>query len=292
MPSLGNPRLTVASMLAMPHPLIMGIVNVTPDSFSGDGVLARDDAHTAVAQAVQMVADGADIIDIGGESTRPGHAPVTTDDEIRRIVPVIAALRAASAVPISIDTTKAEVAGAALDAGADMVNDVLALRGDPDMAGVVARYHVPVILMHNRSAPQQVTQISALGASYAAPTYTDFLAEIQQDLRTSIAVAVAAGIQPAQIILDPGLGFGKTAAQNMQLIKHCDALVALGYPILLGASRKSFIGRVLDLPVTERGEATLAACVIGWQRGAKIFRVHDVRATRRALAMAQAILTA
>jgi dihydropteroate synthase len=276
----------------MSHPLIMGIVNVTPDSFSGDGALGRDDDNAAVAQALQMVADGADIIDIGGESTRPGHAPVTVDDEIRRVVPVITALRATSAVPISIDTTKAAVAAAALEAGADIVNDVLALRGDPAMAAVVTRYNVLVILMHNRSALEQVTQTAALGASYAAPNYTDFLAEIQQDLRASVAVAVAAGIQPAQIILDPGLGFGKTAAQNMQLIKHCDTLVALGYPILLGSSRKSFIGRVLDLPVTERDEATLAACVIGWQRGAKIFRVHDVRATRRALAMAQAILTA
>ncbi len=287
MPPTGNPRLTVAQINASPKALIMGIVNVTPDSFSGDGVAA----HAAVAQALQMVADGADIIDIGGESTRPGHALITVDEEIRRTIPVITALRAASAIPISIDTTKAAIAVAALNAGADIVNDVLALRGDPAMAASVAVRTTPIILMHNRSVPQNIIPTATLGAAYAAPDYQNFLADVCQDLRASVAVAHAAGITSDRIILDPGIGFGKSAAQNIALLRHCDALAALGYPILLGPSRKSFIGQTLNLPVTERDEATLAACIIGWQRGAKIFRVHNVRAVRRALDMA-AVITA
>lgn len=288
MPPAGNPRISGAQINAAPKALVMGIINVTPDSFSGDGV----STDAAVAQALQMLTDGADMIDIGGESTRPGHAPVTTAEEIRRTIPVISALRAASPVPISIDTTKAAVAAAALNVGADVINDVSALQRDPEMAGVVAAHGALVILMHNRSAPQHVTQTETFGASYAAPDYKNFLAEIQQDLHISIDRAEAAGIKRAQIILDPGLGFGKTVAQNLLLIGHCKELVALGYPVLLGPSRKSFLGQTLNLPVTERDEATLAACIIGLQQGAKIFRVHNVRATRRALDMATAIISA
>ncbi len=266
----------------------MGIVNVTPDSFSGDGIAAE----AALAQALQMVSDGADMIDIGGESTRPGYIPVAADEEIRRVVPVIASLRATSTIPISIDTTKATVAAAALRAGATLVNDVTALQGDPAMASLIAASNASVILMHNRSAVQQVIPIPQGGASYIAPDYRDFMAEVCQDLRTITATALAAGIAADHIILDPGIGFGKSAAQNIALIRHCDRIATLGYPVLLGPSRKSFIGQTLNLPVAERDEATCAACIIGWQHGAKISRVHNVRAARRALDMAVAISAA
>mgnify|MGYP003393254006 CR=1 FL=1 len=289
----GDKAFSVAGIRSAAKPLVMGVVNVTPDSFSGDGIMTQQDyIAAAIAQAQAMERDGADMIDVGGESSRPGHAPVAAGEEIRRVIPVIAGLRAISALPIAVDTTKAEVAAAALDAGADIVNDISALRADPAMAPLIAARDVHVILMHNRSRAQDYTQTAKLGGSYAAPEYGDFIAAIVRDLKEHITAAEAQGIQAGQIIIDPGLGFGKTAAQNRTLIRQCGMIAALGYPVLLGPSRKSFIGQTLDLPVAERLEGTLASCIIGWQNGAKILRVHDVRAVRRALDMAQAILCA
>lgn len=257
----------------------MGIVNATPDSFSGDGLIApsgaADPVAAAVEQAQAMVRDGADLLDVGGESTRPGHEPVDAAEERRRAVPVVAAIRAALPdVPISIDTTKAEVAEAALDAGADLVNDVWGVAAEPELLALVAARAVPIVVMHNR----------------AEPVYARLVPEVIADLRAALERAEAAGVAAERLIVDPGIGFGKAAEHNLELLRELGALRALGRPILLGTSRKSTIGRVLDLPPEERVEGTLATTVLGIAAGVDIVRVHDVRPNVRAARMADAIL--
>ena len=269
----------------------MGILNATPDSFSGDGVLQFDDfVAWAVAQAVQFAADGADIIDIGGESTRPGSAPITAEAEKARILPVIRAVRKAVSLPISVDTYRAEVARAALDAGADWVNDVWGLRMDPQMAMVVAERGCPVVIMHNRSRPKDVAQTEQLGGRYVGVEYDDLFGDILRELQTSIDLALAARVAPEQIIIDPGIGFGKTVEQNLALVNRLDRFKTLGYPILLGTSRKSFIGYTLDLPPNDRVAGTAATVAIGIDRGADIIRVHDVKTMARVAKMTDALV--
>ena len=258
---------------------VMGILNVTPDSFSGDGLLTRERGADAVAAAVErgraMVADGADILDVGGESTRPGHADVPAADEIARVVPVIAALReAVPGTPISVDTTKPAVAAAALDAGASLVNDVWGVSSDDALVRLAAERGVPIVLMHNR----------------AEPRYTNLLAEVIGDLQAAIDRALQAGVAWDAIVIDPGFGFGKTAEHNLVLLHDRAALRVLGRPILLGTSRKSTLGKVLDLPAEERLEATLATTALGIAAGVDIVRVHDVRPNVRAARMADAVV--
>lgn len=270
---------------------VMGILNATPDSFSGDGVLQFGDfVEWAVAQAMQFAADGADIIDIGGESTRPGSAPITAEEETTRILPIIRAVRATVSLPISVDTYRAEVARAALDAGADWVNDVWGLRMDPQMAAVVAERGCPVVIMHNRSRPKDVAQTKQLGGRYVGVEYDDLFGDILRELQESIDLALAAGVSPAQIIIDPGIGFGKTVEQNLALVNRLDRFKTLGYPILLGTSRKSFIGYTLDLPPNDRVAGTAATVAIGIDRGADIIRVHDVKTMARVAKMTDALV--
>jgi len=272
----------------------MGIINVTPDSFSGDGLLTEGEVVArALAQAEQFVRGGADILDIGGESTRPGAAPVSAEEEMARVLPVIEALsRQGWDAILSVDTYKAEVAEAALRLGAHWVNDVWGLRADERMAEVVARYGAVVILMHNRSQPQHAELRERLGGRYVGIDYEDLIEDIKRELLASVALAQAAGVPHEHIILDPGIGFGKTVEQNLVLIQRLDTFKALGYPILLGPSRKSFIGYTLNLPPDQRLEGTLAAVVLGVERGADIVRVHDVEAVVRAVRMTEAILRA
>jgi len=263
---------------------VMGILNVTPDSFSGDGVT---EIAAAVARAEQFVRNGADIVDVGGESTRPGAAFVPEEEERARVVPVIRALAARLAVPISVDTSRASVAGAALAVGATMVNDVWALHRDPALAGIVARSGAALVLMHNRAA---TATVDALGGHYDDVAYADVVAEVTAWLRASIAAAIAAGIPRAQLIADPGIGFGKTVAQNLELMRRLPELRALGIPILAGTSRKSFIGLTLGLPVAERLEGTAATVALAIAGGADVVRVHDVRAMARVARMTDAIV--
>lgn len=256
---------------------VMGIVNVTPDSFSGDGLLAGGDPiDRALAQAQRMVEEGADLLDVGGESTRPGHEPVRAGDEAARVVPVVRAIRAAlPGTPISIDTTKAIVADAAIAAGADMVNDVWgAGPSASEVAAVAAERHVPLVVMHNRSEP----------------VYDDVVAEVVADLRAAVERALRIGVTPERVIVDPGIGFGKTADHNVALLRDLQALRVLGRPIVLGTSRKSTLGRILDLPPEERLEATLATTALGVAAGVDLVRVHDVRANVRAARVADAIV--
>ncbi len=270
---------------------VMGILNVTPDSFSGDGILQRDDEiAAAVAQAQQFAADGADIIDIGGESTRPGSTPVTEAEELARVIPVIEAVRTAVSLPISVDTYRASVAEAALAAGANWINDVWGLRMDPRLAQVAAQAHCPVVLMHNRSKPKDVAQEERLGGRYVGVAYDDLIADIKRELGESIELARQAGVKEEHIILDPGVGFGKTVTQNLQIVNQLDQFKTMGYPILLGTSRKSFIGYTLDLPPEERLEGTAATVAIGIARGADIVRVHDVKPIVRLAKMTDAII--
>ncbi len=269
---------------------VMGILNATPDSFSGDGIFAENARLTAVAQAKQFAADGADIIDIGGESTRPGSAPISAEEEMRRVLPVIRHIQQETDLLISVDTYRAEVAEAALDAGADWVNDVWGLRMDSRMAAVVAKYNCPVVIMHNRSQPKDVAQTEQLGGRYVGVAYDDLFADILRELQESITLALDAGVRPENIIIDPGIGFGKTVAQNLTLVNGLDRFKTLGYPILLGPSRKSFIGYTLDLPPDERLEGTAATIAIGIDRGADIIRVHDVRAMARVAKMTDALV--
>ncbi len=269
----------------------MGIINVTPDSFSGDGVFAeRDWLSAVVIQAESFLDAGADILDVGGESTRPGSTPVTADEELRRTVPAIAAIHEELNIPISVDTYRAKVAQAALDAGANWVNDVWGLRMDDGMAGLVAERGCPVVLMHNRSRPKDVAQEERLGGRYVGVEYEDLIADVSRELEQSINIAVGAGVGREQIILDPGIGFGKTVSQNAQLIDELDQIKELGYPVLLGPSRKSFIGYTLDLPAHERLEGTAAVVSIGIDRGADIVRVHDVREIVRVARMTDRIV--
>ena len=237
-----------------------------------------------------MLAEGADILDIGGESTRPGSAPVSADEELKRVIPIIRAIRAETDVVISIDTSKAIVAQAALAAGADMVNDVWGLRLDSDMAAVVAEAGVPIILMHNRSHPKHAAIDPTLGGRYVGIAYENLIEDVKRELAHSIHLAHQAGISDDKIILDPGLGFGKTVEQNLELIQHLGEIKAMGYPILLGASRKSFIGYTLNLPPDQRAEGTAATTVIGIDRGADIVRVHDVQINVRVARMTDAIV--
>ena len=270
---------------------VMGIVNITPDSFSGDGVLVRGDAvQTAVSQAQQFVADGADIIDIGGESTRPGSSPVTEAEELARVIPVIEAVKTAVSLPISVDTYRAAVAEAALAAGASWVNDVWGLRMDSRMAQVVAQANCPIILMHNRSKPKDVAQEERLGGRYVGVKYDDLIADIKHELNESVELARRAGVKEENIILDPGVGFGKTVAQNLQIVNQLDQFKTMGFPILLGTSRKSFIGYTLDLPPEERLEGTAATVAVGIARGADMVRVHDVKEIVRLAKMTDAII--
>ncbi len=271
---------------------VMGIINVTPDSFSGDGLIRghTDWVDAAVAQGLRFVQEGADILDVGGESTRPGATPIPVEEEIRRVIPVIRRLREVTEVPISIDTYKADVAAAALDAGADIINDVWALRADPEMASLAARRGVPVILMHNRSRPQNALVEQRLGGRYVGITYEELVTDIKRELLESVALAHRAGIPDEHIILDPGIGFGKTVEQNLELIARLDEIVALGYPVLVGPSRKSFIGYTLNVPPDQRVEGTAAAVAICIDRGADIIRVHDVGYMVRVARMTDAIV--
>ncbi|HNT54929.1 MAG TPA: dihydropteroate synthase [Anaerolineaceae bacterium] len=270
---------------------VMGIINVTPDSFSGDGLLgAAAVVEAAVEQARRFVAAGADILDIGGESTRPGSEPVDADEEMGRILPVIRALTTAGlGTIISVDTYKAETAEAALRAGAHWINDVWGLQADPRLAEVAARRGASVVLMHNRSTPQQVEIQQQLGGRYVGTTYTDLVAEVCGQLQESAALARAAGVPAEQIILDPGIGFGKTVEQNLELVNRLNDIRALGYPVLLGVSRKGFIGYTLNQPPEQRLQGTAAAVAVGIARGADIVRVHDVEAMVQVARMTDAI---
>ncbi len=269
---------------------VMGIINLTPDSFSGDGLLDGD-LTRVVDQARQFVADGADILDLGGESTRPGSRPVTADIEAARVIPAIAAVRQALPdTPLSVDTYRASVAERALAAGATWINDVWGLRMDPDMGGLAAAAGCPVVIMHNRSKPKDAVQEEQLGGRYVGVHYDNLLVDVRDELASQIELALAAGVRPDQIIIDPGLGFGKTVEQNLELIDRLGELKSLGRPILIGPSRKSFVGYSLDLPPAERLEGTAAAVAIGIDRGADIIRVHDVRAMARLAKMTDFIV--
>jgi dihydropteroate synthase len=278
---LGSTRIGPATFRWGVRTYVMGILNVTPDSFSGDGLLdgpgAADPVAAAVAQARRTVAEGADILDIGGESTRPGHVPVEVDEERARVVPVVAAVRAALPdTPLSVDTTKPLVAEAALAAGADLINDVWAVADDDALARLAADHGVPLIVMHNR----------------AEPVYRTFLPELIADLQRALDRAAGLGVPWDDLIVDPGFGFGKTADHNLELLRELDTLRMLGRPILLGTSRKSTLGRVLDLPADERLEATLATTALGIASGTDIVRVHDVRANVRAARLTDAVVRA
>jgi dihydropteroate synthase len=266
---------------------VMGILNLTPDSFSGDGFLELEDAgdggnaqgaavvEAAVEAGRRMVAEGADILDVGGESSRPGHEPVDAAEEQRRVVPVVAALRRAlPAVPLSIDSTKPAVAAAALDAGADLVNDVAGVAPDRDLLRLVVQRGSPIVLMHNRDEAR----------------YTNLMAEIVADLQRAIDDALAAGVAWNSILVDPGFGFGKVPAHNLTVLRELETLHVLGRPILLGTSRKSTLGKVLDLPPGERLEATLATTAIAARAGVQVVRVHDVGPNVRAARIADAIV--
>jgi dihydropteroate synthase len=275
----------------------MGILNVTPDSFSGDGLISQSPGvmaerviDAALVLARRFVAAGADILDVGGESTRPGSQPLGVDDEMSRVLPVIRRLADELDVVISIDTYKARVAEAALQSGAGMVNDVWGLRADPDLAEVVARQSVPVVLMHNRSSWVHAEIKERLGGRYVGMAYEDLIEDIKRELMESVDLAHTAGIRDESIILDPGIGFGKTVEQNLELVDRLGEIRALGYPVLLGPSRKSFIGYTLDLPPDQRLEGTAAAVAVGIVRGADIVRVHDVEPMARVVRMTDAIV--
>lgn len=270
---------------------VMGILNLTPDSFSGDGLANRSDpVKAALEQGRRYVDLGADILDVGGESTRPGSQPVSVEEELRRVLPVVQALAEELEVLISIDTYKAQVAEAALEAGAHIVNDVWGLRADPELARVAARAKAPVILMHNRSNPSNAEVRQQLGGRYVGVEYDDLLEDIKRELLESVSLAHAAGIPDEHIILDPGIGFGKTVEQNLELVDRLVEIRALGYPVLIGPSRKSFIGYTLDLPPDQRVEGTAAAVAVGIARGADIIRVHDVGVMVRVARMTDALV--
>ncbi|WP_188698092.1 dihydropteroate synthase [Pullulanibacillus camelliae] len=252
--------------------LIMGILNVTPDSFSDGG--AYNHVEKAVEHALDMCAAGADIIDIGGESTRPGHTPVPVDIELARVLPVIQGIRQVSDIPISIDTYKAETAKQAIEAGADVINDVWGAKADPDMAKVAAAYRVPIILMHNRHDLN----------------YTDLLEDMKCDLIESIQMAKAAGVTDQQIWIDPGIGFAKTHDHNLEVMQHLESLHELGYPMLLATSRKRFIGETLGLDVQDRLEGTGATVCLGIAKGCQMVRVHDVKPIARMVKMMDAMV--
>lgn len=254
------------------HTYIMGILNVTPDSFSDGGKWTRKDK--ALKHVEEMLNDGADLVDIGGESTRPGHTPVPAREEMDRVLPMVEAVHARFDVPISVDTYKACVAEAAVKAGADLINDVWGAKKDPDMAAVMARTKAACCLMHNKD--------EAL--------YENFLEDMAEELKYSVDLVRKAGVEPDRIILDPGVGFGKTYEMNLEAIRHVEVLHRLGYPVLLATSRKSVIGLALDLPADQRVEGTLATTVLGVMKGCAFVRVHDVKENKRAIRMTEAIL--
>ena len=255
-------------------PTLMGILNVTPDSFSDGGVFY--DSPKAIDHALKMVEEGADIIDIGGESSRPGAEAVTKENEIERILPVIEGIRRKSDIPLSIDTTKSDVAKVALKAGANMINDISAGRFDPPILEVAASAGVPICMMHMKGDPKTMQQ---------NPLYEDLMGEIKSFLGEAINRAKKAGIKPQDIIIDPGIGFGKTAEDNVNILKELSSLKSLNHTILIGPSRKSFIGKMLGLNVDDRLEATLATLSFAYQNGASIFRVHDVGPAKKYLSM-------
>jgi dihydropteroate synthase len=280
---------------------VMGIINITPDSFSGDGLLAAGAGKNqlpgdeqwiaaAVEQGRNFLNGGADILDVGGESTRPGAVPIGEAEELARVIPVIRALRELGNAVISIDTYRASVAQAGLDAGADLVNDVWGLRADPQIARVIASNRVPVVLMHNRSSWAHAEIKERLGGRYVGMPYQNLLEDIRRELLESVALAHTAGVPDEHIVLDPGIGFGKTVEQNLELIDRLGEIRALGYPVLVGPSRKSFIGYTLDLPPDQRVEGTAAAVAISIVRGADLVRVHDVAAISRVVKMTDAIV--
>lgn len=253
---------------------IMGILNVTPDSFSDGGKF--DGIDKALKQAEKMIEEGADILDIGGESTRPNYTFVPVEEEIERVAPVIEKIKSNFDIPLSLDTYKAEVAEAGIKVGVDLINDIWGLKWDEKMAQVVGKYQVPICIMHNRKKAE----------------YENFLSDVMEDLIESVAIAKKARIKEENIILDPGIGFAKTLEQNLYFMNHLERLLELPYPVLLGTSRKSMIGLTLDLPVEEREEGTIVTTVIGYEKGCRIFRVHDVKKNKRALQMAEAIYRA
>jgi dihydropteroate synthase len=259
----------------------MGVLNVTPDSFSDGGKFLN--VEDAVRCGIKMAEEGADIIDVGGESTRPRSDPITIEDELSRVVPVIEALANEIDIPISIDTYKSEVAKKALEAGAEMINDISALRFDPKMKEVVAEYQVPVVLMHIKGTPKNMQE---------NPYYEDVIKEIIEYLRESIQLAKDGGIEEKNIIIDPGFGFGKRLEDNLNILKNLRKFSILNCPILVGPSRKSFIGKILDLPVEERLEGSLAALVVSIMNGANIVRVHDVKESKRVACLLDTILKA
>ncbi len=256
------------------HTYVMGILNVTPDSFSDGGKWNERDK--ALRHVEEMLAEGADIIDVGGESTRPGYTPLPEEEEIARVLPVIEAVKAAFDIPVSLDTCKAKVASAGILAGADLVNDIWGLKYDGNMAKVIAESGLPCCLMHNRNNTD----------------YRSFVDDVAADLKESLGLAAEAGIGQDRIILDPGIGFGKKYEQNLEILRQLDELGKLGYPLLLGCSRKSVIGLTLDLPVEQRLEGTLVTTVFGVMKGCMFVRVHDVKENVRAVKMAEAILNA
>ncbi len=258
------------------RPRIMGIINVTPDSFSDGGRFLSPDA--AYDHAMRLIDEGADLLDVGGESTRPGAEPVATDEELRRTIPVLERIRRRTAIPLSIDTYKAVVAQAALESGASLVNDVSGTTFDPDMAEMVARYDAGLVVMHIQGTPRTMQ---------TEPRYDDVVVEVRDWLARMAARSAAAGV--TKIIVDPGLGFGKTPEHNFKLLKHVDTLAALGYPVMIGSSRKSFLGRPFEAPPDDRLEGTLVSNILAVQKGAAILRVHDVKAMRRAMAIASHI---
>lgn len=251
---------------------IMGILNVTPDSFSDGGLY--NSIETAIQQAKQMVTDGAKIIDVGGESTRPGYTRISDEEEIERVVPVIKALKKEVSAIISIDTYKPKVARAAISAGADMINDIWGAKANPEMAQLAAQFNVPIVLMHNREVAN----------------YNDYWNEFIEDISASIKVALDAGVPENNIILDPGIGFAKNLAQSIETMQRLDELSALGYPVLLATSRKRMIGTILNLPVEERVEGTAATCAFGVMKGCHIMRVHDVKEVARTVKVMDALV--
>ena len=253
---------------------VMGILNVTPDSFSDGGKWNTMDK--ALFHAESMIKEGASIIDIGGESTRPGYIHVSEDEEAERVVPYIEQIKEHFDIPVSIDTYKASVAEAALDAGGDMINDIWGFKGDKGMAYVAAKYQVPCCIMHNRDIKEN--------------PYTDLMEDVLSDLRESIDIALSAGVDKSLLITDPGIGFGKTLEDNLKVMNHLQELKSLGCPVLLGTSRKSMIGLTLDLPVDERVEGTIATSVLGVMKGCSIIRVHDVKENYRAIKMTMAMI--
>ena len=271
---------------------VMGILNVTSDSFSGDGIISKGETvQAALSQADEFLASGADLLDVGGESTRPGSAVVSANEELERVIPVIHALhKTFPDALISIDTYKAQVAEEAIKAGAHIINDVWGLRADPELTYIAVKYKTPVILMHNRSNPASVDVREKLGNAYVGFEYQNLIEDVKKELLENVALAKNAGVDESLIVLDPGIGFGKTREHNLELVNRLGEIRSLGYPILLGTSRKSFIGFTLDLPPDQRVEGTAATVSVGIARGADIIRVHDVKEMARVAKMTDALV--